>query len=97
VAVAPPPPVHAPVEYPSGHDYTFLCTKPNNFGQDKRDTKANYHPNTFAQREQLLKELPEHMLQIDQGTDTIIASYILFIPQSTVVIQERPSERPLNF
>ena len=96
VLPAAPPPVDTPVEHPSGDDFTYLCSKPADCEKDKEQTKANYNPVTFEHRKGRLEKLPEKLRQIDKGTETIIASYILFLPQSTVMIQERPSKWPLH-
>ena len=52
--------------FKSGLDYSYLCSKPLE-SQDKEQTKLNYRPDTFAECEVLLKELPDQFQAIDEG------------------------------
>jgi hypothetical protein len=77
VAAPPPPDLDVPITYPSGDDYSKLCTKQDP-ATDKTQTKANYEPEKFAEREKLIVELMEEFRRIDQGKITLLSPFSRF-------------------
>jgi hypothetical protein len=70
VPAAPPPPSNVPTEYPSGDDYSGLCTKQDS-ATDRAQTIANYDPVIFADRAENINDLREVFRKIDQGKITL--------------------------